>query len=149
MHWLLATSTTNSDTVNNIALLGLVTKTASLVRTRWSGSAVDDVQLAKLYYALSANVQRVYSKEHQKRCPHPRPRPRRQYSNMFAEQIRSIGSVSVSCRKVDLSYLPASDTEKESQNIRLLLLLKLFDIFEGAHCVGLGGVVVVVGEGGR
>jgi hypothetical protein len=31
------------------------------------------------------------------------------------------------------SYLPASDTEKEAQHIRLLLLLKFFDIFEGTH----------------
>jgi len=28
----------------------------------------------------------------------------------------------------DLAYLPAADTEKESQNIRLLLLLQLFDV---------------------
>jgi hypothetical protein len=50
----LATSTADTDTVDNIALLGLVTKTASLVGTRWAGGTVDDVQLSKLYYALSA-----------------------------------------------------------------------------------------------
>jgi hypothetical protein len=65
-HWPLATSTADTDTVDNIALLGLVTQTACLIRTRWTGSTVDDVQLSELYYALSANVQRVYSKEHQK-----------------------------------------------------------------------------------
>ena len=32
-----------------------------------------------------------------------------------------------------LSYLPAADTEKEAQDIRLLLLLELFDVFEGTH----------------
>lgn len=32
-----------------------------------------------------------------------------------------------------LSYLPAADTEKETEDIRLLLLLKLFDVFEGTH----------------
>ena len=53
--WLLATSTTNSDTVNDIALLGLVTKTASLIRARRTGSAVDDVQLSELF-TLSANA---------------------------------------------------------------------------------------------
>ena len=53
-NWALATSTANSDTVNNIALLGLVTKTASFVGTRWTGCAVDDVQLSELYFALSA-----------------------------------------------------------------------------------------------
>lgn len=34
-----------------------------------------------------------------------------------------------------LSYLPAADTEKEAQDIRLLLLLELFDVFEGTHLV--------------
>jgi hypothetical protein len=32
-----------------------------------------------------------------------------------------------------VSYLPASDTEKESEDIGLLLLLKLFNVFEGTH----------------
>lgn len=31
------------------------------------------------------------------------------------------------------SYLPAANTEKEAEDIGLLLLLKLFDIFEGTH----------------
>jgi hypothetical protein len=31
------------------------------------------------------------------------------------------------------SYLPATNTEKEAEDIGLLLLLKLFDIFEGTH----------------
>jgi hypothetical protein len=53
-NWALAATTTNTDTVDNISLLGLVTKTARLVWTRWAGSTVDDVQLSKLYYALSA-----------------------------------------------------------------------------------------------
>jgi len=61
-HWTLATSTANTDTINDIALLGLVTKTASLVWARRTGSAVDDIQLSELYFALSANVQRVYSR---------------------------------------------------------------------------------------
>ena len=67
-NWALATSTANADTVDNIALLGLVTQAACLVRARWAGSAVDDVQLSELYYAVSANVQRLYSKSI-KRCP--------------------------------------------------------------------------------
>ena len=52
--WTLATTTANTDAIDNIALLGLVTKTACLVRTRWAGGAVDDVQLSELYFALSA-----------------------------------------------------------------------------------------------
>lgn len=31
------------------------------------------------------------------------------------------------------TYFPAADSEEESQNIGLLLLLKLFDILEGTH----------------
>jgi len=50
---------------------------------------------------------------------------------MSGDQIRSIDSVSMS-KKDRLSYLPASDTEKEAQDIGLLLLLKLFNVFEGA-----------------
>jgi hypothetical protein len=85
---------------------------------------MDDVQLSELYYALSANVQRVYSKEHLKDVHSPRP----QYSNMSEDEIRSIGSVSRSI-KGELSYLPASNTEKEAQNIGLLLLVKLLNVF--------------------
>lgn len=32
-----------------------------------------------------------------------------------------------------LAYLPAADTEKEAEDIALLLLLELFDVFKGAH----------------
>ncbi len=40
----------------------------------------------------------------------------------------------ISWEEVDLStYFPAADSEEESQYIRLLLLLKLFDVFEGTH----------------
>lgn len=38
------------------------------------------------------------------------------------------------------TYFPAADSEEESQDIRLLLLLKLFDVLEGTH---LGCCVVV------
>lgn len=31
------------------------------------------------------------------------------------------------------TYFPAADSEEESQDIRLLLLLKLFDVLEGTH----------------
>jgi hypothetical protein len=31
------------------------------------------------------------------------------------------------------TYFPASDSQEESQDIRLLLLLKLFDVLEGTH----------------
>lgn len=34
-----------------------------------------------------------------------------------------------------LTYFPASDSEEESQHVGLLLLLKLFDVFEGTHFV--------------
>jgi hypothetical protein len=53
---------------------------------------MDNVQLSELYYALSANVQRVYSKEHLKDVHNPRPH----YSNMSEDEIRSIGSLSKS-----------------------------------------------------
>jgi len=45
----LATTAADTDTVDDVTLLGLVTQTASLVGARGAGSTVDDVQLAKLY----------------------------------------------------------------------------------------------------
>ena len=35
--------TADTDTVDDIALLGLVAQTTSLIRTRWTGSAVNNV----------------------------------------------------------------------------------------------------------
>lgn len=65
----LATSTADTDTVDDISLLGLVTQTASLVRTGWAGSSVNDIQLAKLYYALSAKFNECIAGSI-RRCPH-------------------------------------------------------------------------------
>lgn len=41
-NWPLATSTANTDTVDDISLLSLVSETASLVWARWSRSTMDD-----------------------------------------------------------------------------------------------------------
>ena len=41
--------------------------------------------------------------------------------------------VSVGLSRVEFSYLPAAHTQKEAQHIGLLLLLELFDVFEGTH----------------
>lgn len=48
-HWLLATTTANANTVDDIALLGLVTETTGLVWSGWARCAVDDIQLSELY----------------------------------------------------------------------------------------------------
>ena len=42
---LLAVTTTNSNPIDDIALLGFVSKSARLVWTRWTRSSVDNVQL--------------------------------------------------------------------------------------------------------
>jgi len=34
---------------------------------------------------------------------------------------------------LELSYLPAAHTEKEAEDIALLLLLKFLDVLEGTH----------------
>jgi hypothetical protein len=44
----LATTTADTNAVDNVALLGLVTKTAGFVRARRTGRTVDNVELAKL-----------------------------------------------------------------------------------------------------
>lgn len=63
-HRPLATTTTDPDTVDNVSLLGLVSKTTGLVRARRAGSTVDNIELTVLNDddALSANVQRVTSR---------------------------------------------------------------------------------------
>jgi len=76
--WLLATTSADSNAVDDIALLSFVAQATSLVRARRSSSAMDDIELTEL---------------------------------------------------------PASDSEKESQDVGLLLLVKLFDVFEGTHLV--------------
>jgi len=48
-HRLLAATTSNTNSVDDIALLGLVAETTSLVWSRGTRSAVDDVQLSELY----------------------------------------------------------------------------------------------------
>lgn len=46
---LLAATAADTDAVDNVALLGLVTQAAGLVGARGARSAVNDVQLAELY----------------------------------------------------------------------------------------------------
>jgi hypothetical protein len=82
----LAATTADTDAVDNIALLGLVSEAASLVQTGRTRGAVDDVQLTEF---------------------------------------------------------PAANSEEEGNDIRLLLLLKLFDVLEGTHLGGLVEVLVV------
>lgn len=48
-HRPLAATAADADTVDDIALLGLVTEAASLVGARGARGAVDDVQLTELY----------------------------------------------------------------------------------------------------
>jgi hypothetical protein len=43
------------------------------------------------------------------------------------------GRRAILCSRVEVSYLPAAHTQKEAQHIGLLLLLELFDVFEGTH----------------
>jgi hypothetical protein len=44
-NWSLSVTSSNSDTVDDETLFGLVTETSSLVWTRWSGGTVDNVLL--------------------------------------------------------------------------------------------------------
>lgn len=73
---LFAVTTANTDTVDDVTLLGLVTETASLVGAGRPRGAVADVEL---------------------------------------------------------SVLPAADAEQESEDVRLLALVKLRDVLVGSH----------------
>lgn len=104
----LAATAADAGTVDNVALLGLVTQTASLVGAAGAGSAVDDVQLAELYESTLS------------KCSTSTPRHRRE----------------VLCRSFSgdgVSYLPAANAEQEAHNIALLLLLQLLEVLVGAH----------------
>ena len=41
----------------------------------------------------------------------------------------------VGCFIWELSHLPAANSKEESQDIGLLLLVKLFNVFEGTHLI--------------
>jgi len=47
-HWLFTVTAADADTVDHIALLGLVSQTTGLVRARGTRSTMDDIQLAVL-----------------------------------------------------------------------------------------------------
>jgi hypothetical protein len=47
-HWSLAATTANAHAVDDIALFGLVSETAGLVWSGWTGSTMDDVKLSEL-----------------------------------------------------------------------------------------------------
>ena len=55
----LAVTPADTDTVDDIALLGLVAKTAGLVGARWTRSTVDDVQLTVLPAPAQKSVKRT------------------------------------------------------------------------------------------
>lgn len=56
----LTVTATNTDTVDNITLLGLVAETTSLIGTRRAGSTVDDIQLSiKLFSQLDIVATRL------------------------------------------------------------------------------------------
>jgi hypothetical protein len=73
--------------------------------------------------ALSANVQRVYSKTPEV--------PQRRWQ-IFVSCFHLFCHTGL-LRKG--SYLPTAHSEEESHDIGLLLLVKLLDIFEGTHLV--------------
>ena len=76
---------------------------------------MDDVQLSKLYCCTLSMVQRVYNKTLYK-C-----------ATMVVSAICRVCVVFVSVK--ELTYLPASDAQQKTEDVRLLLFLKLLDIY--------------------
>ena len=91
---------------------------------------MDDLQLTELYYALSAYVQRVYSKNEDRACLEARE-----------ETSRSQARTS----STDSTNLPAANSQKKVDDIALLLASKLLDVLKGAHDSCVVGVVDVIG----
>jgi hypothetical protein len=48
-HRSLPPTTTNTDSIDDIALLGLVSESACLVGSRGAGCTMDDIELSELY----------------------------------------------------------------------------------------------------
>jgi hypothetical protein len=78
----------------------------------------------------------------EKKTPRSTRRPPHHVDMYVDLRTGNVVSRLVSCRGVakqgiegrgGSTYFPASHTEEESEDIRLLLLLKLFDVFEGTH----------------
>lgn len=76
------------------------------------------------------NVQRVYSKTQKEGQMCHTMDQRDENILCFFFCILSLPSCSSSW---DKAHLPAADSEKESKDIGLLLLVKFFDVFEGTH----------------
>lgn len=53
---LLAVAATNTNTVYNVSLFGLVTEAAGFVGAGWSGGAVDDTQLSVFPTPMECSV---------------------------------------------------------------------------------------------
>lgn len=128
-HRSLTTTTSDADAVDHIALLGLVSQAAGLVWSRWARSAVDDIQLSQLYSCTLSKVQRVYSKT-QAFCA---------TADDDKKSMRFIALLFSSSSCFGEAHLPAADSEKESKDIGLLLLLKFFHVFEGTHLRAISG----------
>ena len=61
----------NTNTVDDISLLSLVAKTASLVGTRGAGGTVDNVELAVFPASDTNNLDRIKLSKMQEYIPHP------------------------------------------------------------------------------
>lgn len=46
----------------------------------------------------------------------------------------------------EISYLPAADPKEETEDIRLLLLLELFDVFKGTHLFNVRSSAYIPGD---
>ena len=80
----LAVTPADTDAVDNIALLGLVAQSASLVRARGTGSTVDDVQLAVLPATIPRlELQYIVHLEFQHFATHRTRRRNRRTSDCF------------------------------------------------------------------
>lgn len=74
------------------------------------------------------------ARQHRRPHDHPVIHPIQMSLNAYVCSYVVAVSRGLEKRTVGCStYFPAADSEEESQDIRLLLLLKLFDVLEGTH----------------
>lgn len=67
----------DTDTVDNVALLGFVSETTGLVRAGWARGAVDDVQLAELELMYSQQIFNEYAQDTSRASSSPSIRQQR------------------------------------------------------------------------
>ena len=142
---LLASTTSHTSTVDKIALLGLVSKTTSLIGAGRTGSTVDGVLLTELYWCTLSNVQRVYSKTHR---TSPLSQFRKRKKKKKGTRKRKRKRQYFLCH-IDHPSAQGKNSKPPSSNTSLILSRHPSDKAARAHPTEGSNNRIIKGEGGK